>query len=460
MLTVIGLSGSLITLKAFDLKTNTFHPEYYLDLESKESPLDYFDYCFEGFATKVEHVSQYNGFGTDIPYTYFRVKVTKEIKGDVEKEVLIKYYGGYNEAGELELMNDATMPELGEIYTFYCNRTTLTYKDDGRTIDGSYVINHPSCIVKGSAEQSKSPVQTPGSKEKAVLKDVTVTNFNLRDNLQMAALFTNLIPTRDEFENASIISLNYTFTFALKNGNYRIFKIKRDTLDYLAIYSTGTYDVEVYVYDDYYALLTSNDNVPAGSRGTLYTSGVNFYCNFYADKDRYYYFQVVPKSTVTGSTTIRCIVDNYYVSPYSYLVWDKNAVKNGKITFKDHTDYDYYVLIGAAEWNKLGAVEIKIGSNPNLNIYQYSDSDGFVAYTTKHWLKGWQIWLNHYYFQNLTFSQKLKTSMHEFGHTLGLDEFSGSGYSESSDNVMVQGVRDLYRLGPADIAVYRQKWGY
>lgn len=119
-------------------ETTTLLPEYAHGLD--EDPFERYDYCFEGIVLKVEQVSQYNGFGTDMPYTYFRVRILRDIKGQTDNEVIIKYYGGYDENGELVLLENAELPEIGEIYTFYCNRTNLRYQDDGRTLDGCYVV--------------------------------------------------------------------------------------------------------------------------------------------------------------------------------------------------------------------------------------------------------------------------------------------------------------------------------
>lgn len=143
-------------------------------------------------------------------------------------------------------------------------------------------------------------------------------------------------------------------------GETHYFKIKRDTLDYLAISSMGGFDPKVMVYDDFYTLVDRNDDVDPNSRGAIYTSGKNFYCQFYADRDRYYYFGVKPAlSGATGTTTIRCVIDNFHVSDYSKLVSGINAVKNGRIYYKDYTNLSYYISIGAAQWNKLGQVQIR-----------------------------------------------------------------------------------------------------
>lgn len=419
-----------------------------------------FDYCFEGIVSKVESVSQYNGFGTNIPYTFYRVRVINEIKGNVDNEVIIKFYGGYNEQGELILIENTSLPEIGEIYTFYCNRTQLSFNDDQRTIDGSFVISHPDCMVKGRYQEETVENVKPVKKETKVLpKSLALKTYSLRYEIE-----SSIIPTSSDFENATGIAIGYTYSFTMRNGEPYYFKIKRDTLDYLAIYSTGSSDVKVSVYDDYYVLLTRNDDVDPNSRGALYTSGLNFYCNFYADRNRYYYFRVAPySSTQTASTTIRVIVDNYYTTNLNNLLSGKNAVKKSAIHFKDNSKWDYYVLIGAAEWNKLNSVQITVRTSQTsteVNIYDYDDPDVWtVAYTTKHWLWGWKIYYNNAFFNQMTYSELLKSTMHEFGHTLGFNEFCTGSVCEAENNIMVQGIRELSKLGPADIYVYRHLWG-
>jgi hypothetical protein len=449
-----------MTVKALEkpVEARYLLPDYFCDIENTENPEELFDYKFEGIILGVESVSQYNGNGTDIPYTYYKVKVTKEIKGDVEGEVIIKYYGGYNEEGELLLLENAELPETREKYTFYCNRTKLTYRHDERTIDGSYVISIPNCMVKGSVKTSGKRLNKQ-SETILVLPKVSITKYH-----PLAELEQMILASGDPFDRAETISLTYPFSFYLGYNAYRSFKVNRSTLDYLAIYSTGTSDVKVEVYDQEYNLIGSNDDVNT-TRGLLYTSGRNFFYHFYADINKTYYFVVTMYNpNVAGTTTIRALVDNYYQSSYSNLVTSNDAVDSGKkIHYTNDTYYPKSISDGAGEWNKLGTVLILPDTSSTTNdvtISLYNDGDsGIIAHTSRHWLWGWKIQYNNYYFLNMSMAEKQKTVMHEFGHTLGFSEFCSTGYCESSDNIMVQGIKPLTRLGPADIAVNRQKWG-
>jgi len=87
-----------------------------------------FDNVFKGRIDSYIGTSQYNGNGTDIPYTFFKVNVLEKIRGKLKKDITIKFYGGYDFIIEIS-------------YYFYCNQSNLKFEDDGRTIDYSYTIS-------------------------------------------------------------------------------------------------------------------------------------------------------------------------------------------------------------------------------------------------------------------------------------------------------------------------------
>jgi hypothetical protein len=428
-------------------ETRYVQADYMLDYENAESIEDLFDYCFEGTVLTEIGVSQYNGEGTNIPYTYFLVRVDREIKGMVNKVVKIKFYGGYDEENVLYLLENTEMPVEGETYIFYCNQTTKSFEGDGRTLDGSFVISNPYSIVQHNDVVLRFGdgigFEPPGGGGATPPSDPK--------------------PDNDSFSKATSVSINTNYTISLSNGYSQYFKIKRSALDYLCVYSTGSLDVRVYVYDSSYNLVGSNDDV--NGRGTQFTSGTNFFHNFYAEKNKYYYIKInTYNSYVSGSTTFRLQVDNYYVSNYSNLVYDGDCVNlSNKIYYTNYSSYTTEVGLGAAEWNKLGSVQILPDTSSTLNtlnIYDFYDPDSLILATTiNNWILAWKVQYNTYYFSTMTQKERLKTIIHEFGHCMGFSEFAGQNYSESEDNVMVQGLRPFNKLGPADIAVYKQKWG-
>lgn len=120
-------------------QTQYLHADYLKDYDELNL-LEEFQYSFVGKIDSYISTSQYNGYGTDIPYSYFYVNILEEVKGDVEDRIVIKFYGGYNEENKLILLDGMSYPQVNETYRFYCNKTNCSYDLDGRTIDNSYVI--------------------------------------------------------------------------------------------------------------------------------------------------------------------------------------------------------------------------------------------------------------------------------------------------------------------------------
>lgn len=466
MIFVVSITAN-IRVHAQNTATNVHyvHADYEHNYNTAESIIDLFDYCFKGVIVENVGVSQFNGNGFDIPYTFFRVRVTEQVKGVVNREVIIKFYGGFNQKNELILLEGSELPVIGGKYTFYCDQTKTRFRDDGRTIDDSYVIICPEALVK---EKGGKPVSSPDtSKTKTTTKEPLWLDNN---NVWGLELLARQYPPDDgnlSFGTAYYIDLNIGQEVEIRSGTPKYWKIDRNTLDYLCIYSVGhelDTIVYLYIYDGVngYQMLDLCDDV--SGRGWKFTDDANFFLNFYADKNTTYYFKVSTFVPQTGLMSLYCQIDNYYKSDYNLLVRDRDCVDSGKkIHYTDHTSFQSDITAAAGEWNKLNRVQILKDTSSTTNdvdIYTRDWGDnGILAITTGYLLFAWKIEFNSYFFNTMTSAERMKTIMHEFGHCLGFNEFSGDGYAETIDNVMVQGRRAQTTLGPADIAVYRKKWG-
>lgn len=271
--------------------------------------------------------------------------------------------------------------------------------------------------------------------------------------------------TNYSFSTAYSLSIGDSRSVYISSGQERYYKITRTTLDYLTIYSIGSYDTMVYLYDSNYNLIGSNDDVNSSdSRALSYTTGRNFFYNFYCDKNETYYIKVkFYSSSVYGTFTMNLIKDNWYQSSnISDLFWEYDGVDGkNKVDYTIKSKYVVEIGYGINEWNKLGTIQFKpdTGSTTNdITISDYYDNEtgAAVAVTTYNWIFTMTVKYNTFYFDTMTQNQRIKTVLHEFGHVLGLDEFTGI---ENTNNVMHQGIRELTKLGPADIAAYRAKWG-
>ncbi len=422
------------------------HADYDRDYSNIDL-MEAFDYSFVGVINSKLSTSQYNGIGLNIPYTYFSVDVKQKTKGKISDFITIKFYGGYNNEGELILFDGLDYPRVGEIYKFYCNQTKLNFKDDGRTLDNSYVISMQYNIIKYNME--KNPEQ-----EIELYKISPFPDHTIIDPGSGGA--TNL-----SFEKAHEINLDFNFDVYIGTGQELYYKFNNTALKYVSVYSTGDYDAMVYIYDSNHNLVAYNDNV--SGRGTALTDKNNFFTNFYADLNSTYYFKIKMVSTADyGTIRINIITDNwYYTTNINDLLNSYNSVDSHyDIDYTNKSKYVSELQAGFNEWNKMGVVafqEDTIWTNSDVTISDYYDNDvsAVIGVTTHYSSKETTVKFNTYYFDSMTIEQRTKTVLHELGHTLGFKEFTGI---ETKNNVMHQGILSLTKLGPADIAAYRAKW--
>ena len=116
----------------------------------------------------------------------------------------------------------------------------------------------------------------------------------------------------------------------------------------------------------------------------------------------------------------------------------------------------------AAEWNKLGVVTLQSTSSlfydVKLSDYYDSESNSPFAITSYNGVMAMTVEYNTYHMDSMTSNERIHTILHEFGHVLGITEFTG--LEDPTINVMHQGRLNITRLGRADIAVYRSRWGW
>ena len=449
ILTIICLlwcCNFLVKIKVSASNTIYYHADYVEDQENIDL-LDRYSYAFRGKVVSYISTSLYNGNGTDIPYSYFEVEPYEVIKGDISDNVIIKFYGGYDGNGDLVLLEGMEYPEIDKNYKFYCDMTSLDYEDDGRTIDHSLVIFNPHNMVEydhldNFINRISSRASGPIISDPIDKGEGNITNIS--------------------FETAYEISLNTQRSVYMPVNTARYYKYTTNSLDYLSIYSIGSLDCIVSVYDSNYNLITSNDDV--NNRGLSYTSNTNFFANFYGDIYTTYYIKVELFSQNNfGTFYMYLIKDNWTSSSINNLVSGYDSVNfNNEINYLSTSQFTSEINYGVSEWNKLESVIIQpITSAPTDNSYVYvsdcHDIDAEYSAMYSYYFTSYsQIKFNTYYLLYYTESEVIKTVIHEFGHALGLNEFTNL---EGTNNAMHQGRISYTHLGNADIAVYRYLWG-
>jgi len=238
------------------------------------------------------------------------------------------------------------------------------------------------------------------------------------------------------------------------------YKFNSSEISYYSIYSTGTFNTTGLLYDENFNVLEVNYVV--SGHGLIYTSSPNFLINYYHDIDKTYYYRITPGTSGTsGFTSINLIQDNWYQGSYSSLIWIYDAVDSGyHMDYSETTQYDTELLASIEAWNELETVIIRkdtIWTVKDVIISDYTDINSTATANTNASNPDLlAVGLNNAYFPSMSATQRQKTIMHELGHCMGLYDFTAT---ESLDNIMVQGIRSLTQFGPADLGVYRQKWG-
>ncbi len=425
----------------------------YEGLNEAEKVLN-FDNHFVGTIKNIHSVSQFNGKGTPVPYTYFNVTVNKVIKGNVDDEVVIKFYGGINEENDLILLDDLSYPIIGEKYSFYSNKSNILFSEDQRTITNSFVVSNKTNMV---LEKKQLP------KKLSIIKNDLINNYI--DILRISDPGGDLPEPSNEgtsFGNAIPKGINTVSNPYFMGYSEIYYVIRRSYIDYVSVFSLGNLDLKIELYDANRNIIASNDNVAQFTRGYALTQNPNFFLSFYMDKDTTYYLKISETKGLNGSSTIKLMVDNYCFD-INDLIFDdeRHDVDSGmKVHYTDKTNYGSSIVEAINYWNKLGVVTFEkdgLFTTNDVTLKEINDKDSNYFALHSYKKGGSTINFNNYYMNVFNYKEKLKTIVHEFGHCLGLDDFS---QIEGSENVMLQGRREFEKFGSSDLAAYRKKWGY
>lgn len=114
-------------------------PDLLYNPSNVDETVAYFDYIFIGKINEIVGISQYDGTGTDIPYTLYSISIFEYLKGQGSIDEEIVFYGGTNEIDELVLYVGTTeLPKVDQYYIFLSNKSSNDY---GRITEGQFIIS-------------------------------------------------------------------------------------------------------------------------------------------------------------------------------------------------------------------------------------------------------------------------------------------------------------------------------
>lgn len=392
-----------------------------------------FNYKFSGKILKKINTEFKESNNQIIPYTYFKVKVEKKLKGEIlDNIIIIKFYGGFDSKNKLILLENMDYPNINTTYTFKCNKP----------INNLYII---------SSKENMTLAETKTEDLKPSVNYIN-TDYSFENNDGSST-------SNYTFDTAVELDLELTYSLSY-NEKPLYFKYKQNTLDYMSIYTTGSQDTEITLYDENKKFITTQDNI---SLGTKFTDEPNFLLNFYCDKNKTYYFEIKSKTKSNNNYMLHIVQDNWYTCNPTELFLPYDSVDNNyTVHYKIESKYINSIESAFKEWEKLNKIKFikdAFTTNNNVKFIDYTNTDykAPVAYTQTQTYTDSFVAFNLAYFEKMTDKERLKTILHECGHVLGLNEFTNKA---NIDNVMVQGIRELEKLGPTDIAIFDLKWPY
>jgi len=495
VLTLFMLTLCTFSLFAQDVYAHYDIYDYYSDYEYDFSDVNIkvseFDYVFVGKPTKLIETVKINVYGFDEVYSLYEVKITNQLKGNIEsKKVNILYFGGicdetlYISDPDFKTNSDK-VPEIGKSYMFSCNQYEEFKPDYLDYKDVYYIYNPYSMIYLGDFISILPNLSSIYQEHYDAINydDGDIIEFYVFDSVQTTSPI-NLEGTGDDegngggteigtyFDNAIEFTFSQTITcnlsanedkyykFTLSNYNYELVTF-HSFIAYQTYYVTATlydgnldeiqlfdnhndslsFDTEIALRDETFYLKISSDQVSSGSVNFKVYNPNNCYCK--NDPD-----------------------DLLLILNYSAVMFNSLIITDLDPLVGDRTSYINELIDAIAIWNALDYISISYLEYMGVsNVYVYDIDEAYNPYPAMFTPVLNTIYFNTAIMDSWTFQERLKTVAHELGHALGLNEFNSSGSyqtlptPEDYANIMRQGKRSFISLGPCDILVYNYKWG-
>ena len=262
-----------------NIKTTKLHSDVNVYFNDYDLISD-FNYIFIGQVIEEAETKQYDGKGTPVPYTFYKIKEIQFMKGEKpEKEGLICFYGGM-ESKDLRVLcefNDEILIE-GQYYLFLMNKRKED-SSNARIGENDYVLarNDQKVLLDGY-DENKSLLEQSKKIQYSINRVLNIVNKELNvDSFEMPT-FDSKEELVDYYDYIAIIEISYSFPImnlesigegsdipANRYGFTRLYSYKE------LYYTASSYEGNVYAYSTNFWNDNSFENsIPVLEEGSCY----------------------------------------------------------------------------------------------------------------------------------------------------------------------------------------------
>lgn len=383
---------------------------------------------------------------------------TNEVYASEEENIYREYCEIFNESG-VNIQFDSLIGQISE-FDIINNVAVLKLKVDNN--EGSFQMVRATCQYNDSISYFIEGwyVITPNGIDYYTLDLIDGGNVGSNNMIEGGggSSTPEIIRDGSTFEKAIIVNVDTDiYRYTTSSSIYYEFTAENTKLTISNVF--GSYQpVDIYLYDSTQYLI---NQAVFSTTGEYSLEELTIQTN--------YYLKIVPTASYSWSrvsidTDVNCFCENL---PYNLdLLFGIDLVNNSTLDvhYYEDTQYDFELDEAIRIWNEMGIIYFDETSVeiPRLNLHIYDgELERTIVAQTNFVLN--TIVLDEVYYASMTEEQRIKTLLHELGHVLGMNEFNSSGNddiinSESTSNVMVQGIRSLTDLGPCDKYMYYWIW--
>lgn len=159
--------------------------------ENDKEWIDAHDYVFVAKVEDLITTKKYDGTGTDIPYTFYKIKIIDYLKGEGSNTGTICFYGGidYLNTWTLYRSNDEVL-EINKYYLFFTNKKSESSKNDRIGKNDFIITRNDQKIVFSEYNENKGLNEQSENIQKIIKRYTNIINKVTNYDIQIPSFDT------------------------------------------------------------------------------------------------------------------------------------------------------------------------------------------------------------------------------------------------------------------------------